>query len=332
MNRYLPYFLSFLSLIAVGCHSSRGEDDQVISKRYIHKYGYDVSKKEWESANYPGKIISTLHNGVTVSASYENGILNGPMTITYPHSQTTESLNLYEKGNLIKKRIYDIRGIPKEETEFLSPSHFRISRWFSSGTPLSTEEYHNHELLKGEYYNKKNEIEARVVKGKGIRITRNQREETIAKETIDKGYPILSETFHPHGIPHTITPLLGGQIHGEKKVFAPTGEPISVENYTKNILHGIAYYYQNGCLYLEVNYKEGKKHGLEKHYVDGETIIEEINWYEGKKHGASTLYFDGMSKINWYYNNKPVTKEQYRQLAQQEENIAIMNDRARGID
>lgn len=316
----------------MGCHSSRDEDSQVISKRYIHKYGYDVSKKEWESANYPGQVISTMHNGVTLSVSYENGILHGPMTATYPHSQTIESLSIYEKGNLIKKKIYDIRGTPKEETEFLSPSHIKIFRWFFSGTPLSIEEYHNSELLEGEYYNKKNELEARVIKGKGMRITRNQREEIVAKETIENGYPILSETFHSHGIPHTVTPLLGGQIHGEKKVFAPTGEPISVETYEKNVLSGLAYYYQNGCLYLEVNYKEGKKHGLEKHYVDGETIIEKINWYEGKKHGPSTLYFDDMSKVSWYYNNKAVTKDRYRQLIQQEENIAIMNDRANGLN
>lgn len=34
-----------LSLLAVGC--GQDSDKNVISQRYIHKYGYDVSRDEW---------------------------------------------------------------------------------------------------------------------------------------------------------------------------------------------------------------------------------------------------------------------------------------------
>lgn len=157
---------------------------------------------------------------------------------------------------------------------------------------------------------------------------RDQHENIVAKETLENGLPVLRETFHPHGIPHTIIPLSGGKIHGEKKVFAPTGEPISVESYNLSTLDGVATYYQNGCRYLEVNYKDGLKHGPERHFVDGETVVEETEWMDGQKHGPSTVFFDGMSRTRFFYNDQLVSKERYRELCQAEENIAIMSDRA----
>ncbi|CCB89794.1 toxin-antitoxin system YwqK family antitoxin [Simkania negevensis] len=333
MKRLIPYFLPVLALFTVGCHNSNHDkDEQVVSKRYIHKYGYDVSKEEWETATYPGQVITTLRNGITVTASYEDGMLHGPTTYTYPHSNSLESLNIYERGNLVKKTSYTLRGIPFKEEVFMSPSHHKITKWYTAGTPLSVEEYHNSELLEGEYYNKNNEVIERVRKGAGIRLTRDQHEKVIAKETIENGYPILRETFHPHGVPHTIVSLSGGKIHGEKKVYAPSGEPISCENYRHNVLHGPATYYQNGYRYLEINYRNGVKHGTERHFVDGETIVEETQWYDGFKHGTSIVYFDGMSKTRYFYNNALVSKDRYRELIEQEENIAIMNDRAKRLD
>lgn len=330
MKRLIPLVLPLIALFAVGCHNSnQDKNEQVVSKRYIHKYGYDVSKEEWETATYPGQVITTLRNGITVTSSYEDGILHGATTHTYPHSQTTESLNIYERGNLVKKTSYNIRGVPHKEETFLSPSHFKITTWYASGTPLSIEEYHNTELLEGEYYNTNNEVAYRVSKGSGMRVIRDQHEQVIAKESIEGGFPVLRETFHPHGIPHTMTPLSGGKIHGERRVFALSGEPISSENYKRDALHGESTYFQNGYRYLEVSYKDGRKHGTERHYVDGETLVEETQWYEGQKHGSSIVYFDGMSKARWYYNNTPVAKERYRELIEQEENIAIMNDRAK---
>jgi antitoxin component YwqK of YwqJK toxin-antitoxin module len=333
MKRYLFFLMPFLGILASGCQNSKqGKNEEVISERYIHKYGYDVSKKEWETAGYPGQVITTLRNGVTITASYEDGILHGPTTYTYAHSQTLESLNIYERGNLMKKTSFSIQGIPFKEETFLSPSHLRVLRWYNTGTPMSLEEFHHTELLEGEYYNKNNEAEYRVIKGAGTRIIRDQHEQITSKETIENGYPILRETFYSHGVPHTIIPLSGGKVHGEKNVFAPSGEPISKETFTLNVLDGPATYFQNGCRYLESNYKNGLKHGTERHYIDGETIVEETEWYEGHKHGPSIVYFDGMSKIQWYYNNIQVSKERYRELCKQEENIAIMNDRAKRVE
>lgn len=333
MRRFSPLYIALSGLFVFGCQNSgKDQNENIVSKRYIHKYGYDVSKDEWDGANYPGQVITTLRNGVTVTSSYEDGILHGPTTYTFPHSHTTESLNIYEKGTLVKKVTYDIRGIPQKEELFLSPSHLKTTKWYQKGTPLSVEEHHNNELLEGEYYNEKNETTSRVVNGSGIRIVRDQHENIASKETIENGLPILKETFHPHGIPHIILPLSGGKIHGEKKVFAPTGEPVSVETYKLNALHGPATYYQNGCRYLEMNYQDGLKHGKERHFVDGETVVEETEWIEGQKHGPSVVFFDGMSQTRFYYNNQIVSKEKYQELCDIEENIAIMSDRALNKD
>ncbi|NGX51262.1 MAG: hypothetical protein K1060chlam2_01127 [Chlamydiae bacterium] len=331
MKRFSTLLVLLLIIFSVGCQTSnKDKNDNVVSERYIHKYGYDVSKEEWEATGYPGTVVTTLRNGTTVTSSYEMGVLHGPMTHTFPHSNTTETLNIYERGNLVKKTNYDIRGIPQKELIFLSPSHVKVTQWYMRGTPLSVEEYHNTELLEGEYYNERNEPEYRVMKGSGTRIVRDQHEKMVAKEVIENGYAVLRETFHPHGIPYTITPLSGGKIDGVKNVFAPSGEPISTESYRQNRLHGPATYYQNGCRYLEVTYKQGLKDGIERHLVDGQTLVEETEWMEGQKHGPSILYFDGMSKTRFYYNDQLVSKERYRELNEQEENIAIMNDRALG--
>ncbi|WP_194848340.1 toxin-antitoxin system YwqK family antitoxin [Candidatus Neptunochlamydia vexilliferae] len=327
MKRLL--LLASSGLLMFGCqNSSKDQNENVVSKRYIHKYGYDVSKEEWESTGYPGQVITTLRNGVTVTSSYEDGRLHGPTTYTYPHSNTNESESIYERGNLVKKTSYDIRGIPQKEEVFLSPSHVKLTKWFQSGTPMSVEEYHNEELLEGEYYNKRNEAEHRVIKGTGTRTIRDEHENVILQEKMEGGFTVLRETFHPHGIPHTVLPLSGGLVHGEKKVFAPSGEPISVETYERDLLHGRATYYQNGCRYLEINYYQGRKDGTERHFVDGETVVEETEWMDGQKHGPSIVFFDGMSRTRYYYNDQLVTKEKYRELYEMEENIAIMNDRA----
>ncbi|MBI3211668.1 MAG: hypothetical protein HYZ47_03160 [Simkania negevensis] len=330
MKLRLPLFMSLLSLILFGCQNSKPkQDEEIVSKRYIHKYGYDVSREEWEGAGYPGQVLTTLRNGITVVASYEDGLLHGETTHTYPHSQTIESKNTYERGHLVKKVTYDIRGIPYKEEVFLSPSHLKTTRWYKNGTPMSMEETHNQELISAEYYNTNNEIEFRVASGSGTRVIRDEHEQIVAKELIKHGYPSLRESFHPHGVPQAVTPLANGKIEGERKVYAPSGEPISIENYHNNVLEGLATYFQNGCRYLEVNYRNGLKDGKERHYVDGETIVEETEWMDGQKHGPSIIYFDGMSKTRWYYNNALVSKEKYRELCEQEENIAIMNDRAK---
>lgn len=322
--------LSLAGLLFCGCQDKKKDKKKdVVSQRFIHKYGYDVSREEWEGNQFPGQVVTTLKNGVTVASSYEDGLLHGRTTYSYPHSQTLESLHIYERGNLIKKVSYNIKGMPTKEETFLSPSHVKVKYWYKTGTPKSTEELIDNALVEAEYFTMNNETESRIENGMGTRSVRNEQGVLLAKETIENGKVISSETFHPNSTPKVVTNYSSeGKLHGEKKVFAETGEPISVENYDNGNLHGMCTYYQNGFRYQETPYLYGLKNGIERKYVDGETLVEETEYHDGFKHGPSTFYCDGIAKCEWFYNNELVAKSKYEELLEREKMISIMHERS----
>lgn len=157
-----------LSLLLASCGSDQGSS-QVVSQRFIHKFGYAVSKTDWDKHSYPGQVITVMRDGVTVTASYENGLLHGPCTYTYPHSQTVHRFHLFNQGTLVKEITYDQIGMPTKERVQLSPQRHVVTYWYQDGTPLSIENYAGEELIDGEYLTQNNEVEARVEHGSGGR-------------------------------------------------------------------------------------------------------------------------------------------------------------------
>lgn len=330
MNKKMLPVVGMLLLGLCSCHqSSKTKKTDVVSQRYIHKYGYDVSKDEWNHNHYPGQVVTSLKNGVTIVSSYEDGVLHGSTSYTYPHSQTLESLQIFERGNLIKKTSFDIKGVPHKEELFLSPGHVKAKIWYKSGTPLCVEETLEASLIDGSYYTLQNELESRVENGQGIKTIRNQEGLLLAKETIDQGNRVAVQTYHSNGSPDTLSYYKNNQLHGERKQFGPTGDPIAIENFDFGDLHGTATYFQNGCKYQESFFRFGKKEGIERQYIDGETLVEETEYHEGSKHGPSTFYTDGISKTEWYYNDQFVSKAKFEELADREKMISIMNERSR---
>lgn len=330
MKGKLVLAIGLIGLLSVGCQNNKKrQNNDVVSERYIHKYGYDVPRSEWIANAYPGQVITTLKNGVTVTASYETGLLHGQTTYTYPHSQTLESLYLYEKGNLIKKVSYDVRGMPYREDLHVTDSRIKSKYWYNSGTPRCTEELEGNSLAAGEYFTQKNELESKIDRGAGVRTIRDKHGVLCAKETINNGAVVKRESFYPNGSPHVTVSYKNGIIHGEKKVFAEGGEPLSIENWSNGNLDGICTYFQNGVKYEEIEYREGFKHGVERHYIDGEAIASEIEWLDNQKHGPVTYYSDGISHTEWYYNNQMVTKAKFEELVEREKMISIMSERAR---
>jgi antitoxin component YwqK of YwqJK toxin-antitoxin module len=295
MNIKYPYSMlsvaAVLGLLAGGCRDN-DKDDQVVSQRYIHKYGYTVSKEDWESKSYPGQIVTTMKNGVTVTATYENGVLHGPCTHTFPHSQTVETYTVYDKASPVREVRYDITGMPLQEKNQLSPSRHTLTYWYTDGVPLSIEEYVNEELLEGQYFSRQNEVESRVDKGNGVRLSRNQKGELLSKDTVESGYMSVRESFYASGSPESITHYHRGQLHGEKKSFAQNGEPLALEEWVNGKLHGKSTHFKNGSKYLELSYLDGLKYGSEIHYVDGDQISQEIHWENDRKHGPSNFYVE----------------------------------------
>jgi len=104
----LAILLTFFS-----CH--KDEDSDVVSQQYIHKYGFGMTQKEWQSRKKEGTSIAVLDSGVTVTNTYNNGILHGPTTYSFPNSSTVEKLYIFDNGTLIKEVSHDMMGIPYKE-------------------------------------------------------------------------------------------------------------------------------------------------------------------------------------------------------------------------
>lgn len=318
--RVLSALLALASL-AVSCRDSNKENP-VVSQRYVHKYGYAVSKEEWDENHYPGQVITKMRDGITVTATYEAGMLHGPCTHSFPHSQTIALYELYNQGQKVKEISYDTKGMPIQEHVQLSPSRYAITLWHTDGTPLSIEEYAGQELLEGQYFTMNNEIESRVEKGNGIRMVRNNSGLLLAKDLIEAGYVVKHETFYPNGAPESICFFTNNILNGEKKTFTANGEPLCTEEWVNGKLHGKVTYYENGVKAREVSYLFGQKNGLEIHYLDGVNISAEFLWENDKKSGPATYFVDGTPKVEYWYDGKLVTPETYDYMSKRDEMIS----------
>lgn len=313
MKYYIVALLGMIALTTSGC-KNQSEKDEVISSRYVHKYGYAISEDDWAFKNYPGQQILTRKDGVTITTTYENGIQHGPTTSTYPHSQMVERYCMYNLGDKVKETLFDPSGLPVQEWVQLSPTRASVTLWYSQGSPMRVEEFVGEELLDGQYFTLNNEIDSRVSKGAGVRSIRSREGVLVAREAINEGYAVKKETFYPNGSPESIAYYRKGSLHGEKRTFAMTGEPLSIEEWVSNQLHGKSVYFQNGNRYLETYYLHGQKNGIERQFVDGEAIAQETPWENGLKHGEAVYYSDGKINSEWYYEGQLVTAAKFNEL------------------
>ncbi len=320
MKKFLFLLPLTAGLILGGC-GDQG-NNQVISKRYIHKYGYAVSEAEWGANNYPGQAVTTMRNGVTITATYENGLLHGPCTHTHPHSQTVESYYLYNFGDLKKEVNYDTLGMPIKENVQLSPHRHCITMWYGDGTPMSTEDFADDELLEGHYYTLSNDCEARVERGDGLRIRRDQNGVITSKDLIEKGYMTKRDTFYANGVLETTTHYDLNKKHGERFAFTTKGESLVVEEWIGDRLHGKSTYFNNGKKHVEAYYLYGARNGVETHFIDGDIIEQEIHWIHDRRHGPTKFYVgDAVAKTEWFYNGKHVSKKRFDELDQLDQMI-----------
>lgn len=314
MNKRITLFMVALAYTICGCQPKQPQDE-VISQTYIHKYGYAVSKEEWQAKNYPGQIISSLRNGITITATYEDGELQGPCTFTYPHSHTVEKYILYHQNLPVKEVLYDVSGMPIRETAQLAQNRHSVTMWYKDGVPRSIEEYAQDKLLEGQYFTQANELEARVEKGVGIRVVRDSEGLLVCKDILEDGQLTQRESFYANGSPESLAHYFLNELHGQKKTFTPSGEPLAVEEWSNGHLHGISCYYKNGTKEVEISYLYGKKTGRETHFIDGIAVSHQISWESGTKHGPETFFLADGQKILWNYEGKEVSKDRFEELS-----------------
>jgi antitoxin component YwqK of YwqJK toxin-antitoxin module len=319
-NKLIPV-LAALAVLAFACQKDK-KDDQVVSQKYVHKYGYAVSKEEWAAKNYPGQVISSLRNGVTVTATYENGELHGPCTFTYPNSQVVEKYVLYNQNTPVKEILYDISGMPVQETVQLSQHRHSLTQWYSDGVPRSVEEYTDEELIEGQYFTLNNELESHVEKGKGQRILRDNAGGLLCKDDIEAGYTVKRESFYPNGSPESIAYYHQNKLNGERRTFTAAGEPLAIEEWINGQLHGKSTYFKNGTKYREVSYLFGKKNGWETQFMDGEGVAHRTAWENDLKHGPETFYVADGEKIVWHYCGKEVSQSKFEEMNKLDEMIS----------
>lgn len=326
--RKRSYFTLVSSLLLMHSCTNNNQNDNVVSQRYVHKYGYAVSKDEFIDKQYPGQVVTLLKSGVTITSTYENGMLHGPCTHTFPYSQTVESYYLYNQGGLVKEIFYDITGMPMREEVKLSPTRHSSTVWYADGTPMCVEEYAGEELLEGQYFTVTNETEAKVEKGKGKRVRRDQKGTLLYRDDISEGYLVKRETFFPNGSPESIAFYMRGKLNGEKKIFTASGEPLSVMEYINGNLHGKSVLFKNGTKYLESHYLDGMKNGIETHFIDGDVVSREILWENDKLHGPSIFYIDGIAQTEYFYEGEAVGPSKWKELSHIDEMIGQISSKA----
>jgi antitoxin component YwqK of YwqJK toxin-antitoxin module len=321
MKSYLWMLTIFTSLMLLSC-SGKNNQSGVVSQQFVHKYGFAVSEEEWEEREKDGKVISELDNGVVLTQTYSSGTLNGPTTYTFPLSKTIEELDMYDDGALVKKVIYDNKGVPIREDLFEYDDHKVITLWNYQGVPISVEEYEKDLLWNGKYFTPENDIESTVENGYGIRTKRDRAGLLVTKDKFDNGILTNRSTYHPNGQIQTETPFLDYKIHGEQLTFTTSGKPLMKMFWTRGVLNGNKIVYRNGNKQAEIPYVNGNKHGLEKHYNDQGSVVAEVHWENDQKHGSSHFHDEDNTDIDWFYKGKAVSLKKFEMLEYRDQLMA----------
>ncbi len=303
--------LLLMGFVTISCCCCIGgkKDKDIVKETYVHKYGVSIAKNDWERRGSDGKVISLLADGVTVTKSYSEGVLDGNTTYSFPYQITIERTFVYNNGSLVKEVQNYINGTPKRELVFMPEEKRKVTIWYQDGSPQSIEFYDNNVIVTGQYFNLLNEIESSVENGNGIRTRRDKLGHLISRDTLENNAMTISQTYFSNGEPKEMTAYQGNMIHGAKKTFLVGGEPRTIENWVEGYQHGITTIFQNGEKYSEISYYMGKKHGTEKRFNSAGDVVEEISWDEGSKHGPTKHYIADEVRTDWFYQGKPVASK-----------------------
>lgn len=322
------YAVFFLAAFLISSCQKNEKDSGVVSQKFIHKYGFEVSQKEWEARNKNGEVIVTLSNGVTQSTAYKSGVLHGLQTTTFPHSKAIQESCEYDEGVLVKKISYEPSGLPIQEYSYDNEGKRMLTLWDKNGVPLCMEEYENDLLWSGRYYNSQNEIEGTVVNGQGTKIKRNRDGLLLSKEIVDNGKIIERKTFHPNGELQSISSFEDYELNGKQETFSPAGKLITSTNWVHGKIDGTVQCYRENKLVNEIPYVDGKKQGLEKEYDLNGAVVKEVHWENDKRHGTSRSYYDDYTDIQWFWKGVAVDLQKFQEMEFRDQLMAELRGEA----
>jgi antitoxin component YwqK of YwqJK toxin-antitoxin module len=301
------------ALAFVGCSSNRNAS--VVQETYIHKYGTPMPKEDWSRNGKDGQVVQLRSDGVTVTRSFQQGVLHGKSSYTFPNSSTLARIEIYNRGELVSKTENYPSGVAKEEERFHSAVITERLCWYDDGTPLLAEKYDGGFISGGEYRTPMNAVESKVVDGKGVRLMRGNEGELVFKDTIEGGQMVERVTYFPSGDPSSVTPYKNGLVHGTRLTFLPGGLPNTVEEWSNGQQEGTTIVYQNGEKIAEVPYIKGKREGIEYRYRDGILLVEEVAWKNDLQHGPRKIIIDeDHSKTEWFHEGELVSRNTFERM------------------
>lgn len=296
-------------------HIKEGWNSDVVHVSYRHKYGVEVSKRDWETRGCDGQVICSMKNGAIVTKSYTAAVLDGETTYTFPHSKIVEKTEVYKRGRLLKEITHYTSGLPQKETEYLASGAEVSTVWYESGSPMSVEEKQAGRLIAGRYYRIDESLDGQVLDGKGERRVRDSYGQLSSLDCIQGGVLLSRTTFHPTGTPKEVIPYEKGVVQGKKHTFLPGGEPKTIEEWSEGNQHGVTVVFRNGEKYAEIPYEHGRRKGVERRYREGERLEEEITWVADERHGPTRVFIGDKVKTDWYYQGKLVSRVVFEQMS-----------------
>jgi len=314
--------LSVLSGIAlmgfcVGCTTKCGCEQDPLSKKYAHQYGQALSEQEWRARGSSGSITTRLASGVVRVEHYDQGLLHGDLTETFPFQGAIALRQVFERGAKVKEVSYSPSGVPIHQQEWRGDQRL-VTYWYGDGSPLAVETHEQGRLISGEYFSRAGELEAQVVEGKGIRLCRDGLGKLLAREEIQGGEISLRTELFDDGAPKRVLPFYQSAIHGVAATYLPDGQPSTVDHYHLGLRHGTSTTYLNGEKVKEVPYVYGKREGLERHFADGKAVVKTISWSQDLQHGPAETMLPEAHKIEYWYRGTLVPKFTYeRQLSKE---------------
>ncbi|MEL7431604.1 MAG: hypothetical protein AAGI90_03630 [Chlamydiota bacterium] len=313
-------------LILASCTQSH-LNDQVVSQKYIHKYGFELDKEEWAQRDQDGRIEQYLDSGIKVVKSYREGYLHGITSYTYPYSATVEKTLVYDEGELVKETIHDRKGMPIQQKNYLSEEEKMITYWSELGSPLRVETYQQGLLNEGLYYNAANELEGKVENGTGVRYKRMRDGTLIGMDDIQEGALVKRISYHPNGKEHIISYFQDYLLQGKQEIYTPEGNLYMVNEWDDGLLHGKKLAYRDGRLIIATNYRYGKKEGIETRFDAYGKLLSEVAYQDDERHGLSQ-YYGARNKVKeeWFYRGKPTTTERFDILTSKDLLIANIDE------
>lgn len=307
MKAHCSLYILVLSAGLTSCqtaHSPSYEDEVICDT--VHRYGVSLDLDDWSNRGQNGQIISMRKDGVSVSRSYEGGILHGECAYTYPYREIVEKKENYQQGKLEQELFYYQNGLPSKQISHDASGKQSIITWYESGAPQSNEEVVNGMIVSGEFYNPNQQLESRVDESCGVRTNRDSVGQMQSIDQIQNGQLLYKTEYHPNGTPSTVSSYVNNKVEGKRCTYLPGGEPATVEQWREGVQHGETFTFEFGEKRAVIPYVNGSIHGVEHRYRDGEILTHDIHWVQGQKHGPCYTYLGETTQVDWNYRDRKV--------------------------